>query len=272
MPLWFGHGKRLQQVEEGLGTVSKQIQGVDGKIDTILSELEQDETQAPEQGIEAIETPTIPTGTDSYRGKLNAIEQDILACKDPVRLQELFAMEKEVRRWYNARQNARIKKLHPPVSYRKNNYSEPDGEMDDEIEPIAREIGVSPDGKLDPGKFYNGLSGLVKKHPTWAKMIAKQLGIDDLDGALGMLGQVVNDPAKTAELGTLIGTGASGVIKGVLDKFGQKPTQAPQAPAQGVGQPSNAPPQNQMRAPDGFPLFLVGGKVVDPRNPYQVAG
>jgi hypothetical protein len=276
MPLWFGHGKKIENLESSVGEIKSQIGTVDGKIDKVLDELTENPIETDEPNGEVEPLPQDSTG-ESYTTKLGAIEREIVTCRDPVRLEELIEMEKRTRGWYNSRQKARLQRIHGP----RNPYGrtgapryENNGDMGEErIGEVAQEIGISPEGKLDPGKLYHTLSGLISKNRTAANMLAKMAGIDNLDEAMKMFGQVISDPAKTAELGTLVGSGLTGVVKGAIDKFGSMkapPTQGPPQQGPPAGQASNA--LGPMRTTDGFPLFAVGGKMVDPRNPYPVAG
>jgi len=48
--------------------------------------------------------------------------------------------------------------------------------------------------QFDPEKLFGFLQKLVDEHPTRARATARKMGIDNLDEAMSILGQILNDP------------------------------------------------------------------------------
>jgi hypothetical protein len=262
-PWIFGHGKRLKTVETDIGQMKSTLCTVDGKMDRVLDELTAESEGSDEISAEINNGHETPSTISSYHAKLNAIEQEIVTCTEPIRLQELMMMEKEVRKWNSGRMKSRLQAMHGPRNPYGRKGAPPPREEDYEptdavINDVETELGQTAGKQFDPGAMFGKLQNLIQKHPTWASWVAGQMGIKDLDGAMKMFGAVVSDPAKKAELANVVGGGITNVIKGAVAKF------APvlQAP------PGRAPEQG---APPGQLLINVGGQMVDPTKPYRVA-
>ena len=50
--------------------------------------------------------------------------------------------------------------------------------------------------QFDPVRLFGFLQKLVNEHPSRARTTARKMGIDDLDEAMSILGQILNDPEK----------------------------------------------------------------------------
>lgn len=278
-PWIFGHGKRLHTLETAVTQIDENVRKGFQQISSKLDEMEGD--FVPEEATPSTTHPNIPEeGTPEEKALTNplaAIEEQLSKTTDPRKIADLLEARTMIKRRFAGERGQRSRYLRERFSRRPR---EPDeiiqseeelGESHYDVDRIAQEVGVGKNGSLDPQKLYSGLQGIMKNPAmkTMAQAWAKKLGIEDLDGAMGMLGQVVADPKKTQELATVVGTGLSGLIKDKINPFIQ-----PRGSM--IGQPITPMQAGQVgtrpTAPDGFPLYNVRGQWIDPRQPYPVAG
>ena len=142
--------------------------------------------------------------------QLSTISRQITQTTDPVKIQELIKAAKLLRRYRKSELSARRLR----IRHRR-----------DRLHPRRREKKFDRTAhQFDPVKLFGFLQKLVDQHPTRARLTAKQMGIDNLDEAMSILRQIMNDPEKM-RLAELVGSGLTEFLNGVITKFGPgKPT------------------------------------------------
>ncbi len=279
----FGGKKQLEAIQNGFKDVNQTLASgfahLEGKLEGLMSgnELEEPGTSGNE-----VETPGAPSPSSVYQQSLSKLDQELLATSDPVKIKELLLAKKMIRGYATreeiskrAAAERRLELIDPhrePRERYDNNGYEQGPPSEEDVERIAQEVGVGRNGNFDPAKLHSSLVGLVnnKTYGGLAVKLAKQFGIDDLPGAIAMLGEVVKDPTKTHDLAAAVGSGLAGVVKEKLSPFITPRPQQQGAPTLPATVAPGQQPGQRPRAADGTPLFFVRGQWVDPRLPYQV--
>ena len=270
MPLWLGHGKRLEAVEHGLVELNKNMDenfdDVKKSFLTVIEEIkglkEQNSSGLVQTGQETAEPPiTLPDEESDPRFK--AINDAMSRTTDPVKLQEYTQAKKIIRADMRNERLSRKRRLGWYDRKRGEEPYEPEivetgaPPSPEEVEEIAQRVGVTKAGGLDPIKFATGIKGLVDKNPGLAKTLFKAFGGDKLladagitgglEAGLGLLDEIIKQ-GKADELAATVGNGLGALVKEkvgpwVMSKATPTPTQTPLVPAG---------PQQQFTNPQGL--------------------
>lgn len=289
-------------VHSGFSLLAKRIDQIQPGIELEQPDSIESNREHPGMTGEEKITPFTPQESDfaAYDIMLKKIDKSMLETSDPKEFDRLLDTRKKIRaqrgREISAAKAQEWRHKHPD-EWREARYGPEEPEIREpaappteaDVDRIAQEVGVTKEGGLDPQALHGQLTK-VMSNPLYApaaRKIAKSLfGIDDLDGAIGMLGQVVADPGKSQQLGAAIGTGLAGLVHEKLDQF-IKPKQQQQqtggAQAAGVTTPpTGAGPFTNSQGlqyvlrdgaaftVDGRRMWNRNGEWVDPTRPYLV--
>jgi len=292
--LWFGHKKRLENVEKAVVNLDSDVRKGFESVGKQIQEIADGFEDVPD-GTGQNEAAPVSTMAQLMDRKLSKLDEELLNCTDPVRVTQLIQLKNMIRKNRNqeeSRERMRLWRMqHPNAGKQRadDDYEEaellpPPNEQD--VDRIAQRVGVNKEGQLDPANLHASLQNILKNPMTAgaARKIAKSMfGIDDLDGAVGVLGQVVQNPELSTKLATEVGTGLAGFVKDKLTPFimpkpGSNTGIVPTSGGNGQQQSMTA---NQVPQPykvvngvpvamDGFRLFVTPAGVVDPRQAYIV--
>lgn len=240
----------------------ERLNALDTKMDVILQRLSK--TDSEENADESEEPETPETLDSAYKDKMASIQERIFACHDPDELEELLAMEKRIRKWYNARRESRMRRLNPPNPYGRSGAPPEEEEERTEAPPTQLTVpGVEP-GNFDPAKLFGWLKNVIQENKGtlhlfgWDKKLEEQAGMP-LDDLLGRFEMVVKDPEKRAVMAQALGGQITNVIKGAVTAM--KGGESGAIVAQ--DQTGQGPPRPGM-------VLIPGRGWVDPTQPYQV--
>jgi hypothetical protein len=271
MPLWFGHAKRIEAVENAVKTLDTDIRNVDtgmkqgfSDIASKIEELGQDfEPNPNSQGQNIARGPEVTEEpVNFYEGRLAAINAALAKTTDPDKIAELMEAKKLLRRDAVADRQSRRRRLgiyeaRPRQPLEPEIVEEGAPPTPQEVEEIAQRVGVTKAGGLDPIKFATGIKGLVDKNPGLAKTLFKAFGGDKLladagitgglEAGLGLLDEIIKQ-GKADELAATVGNGLGALVKEkvgpwVMSKATPTAAQAPLVPAG---------PQQQFTNPQGL--------------------
>jgi hypothetical protein len=306
MVFGWGHGKKIKALETDVSSLKISFKELNEDLDKDFGEIHenfQDLTREikalPAQlaEIQPAEPEESPATSLEDQVSLKAINEEISKCRDPLKAAQLIRARRELRKELNYERYSEQKRLDYALGRRarvrfgdeQRREAPAEEEVDyngSDVDRAIESAGVDKTGKLDPSKLLGKLQS-VANSPVYGGMahnIAKNMFGMDLDEAIGMLSQVAKSPELSQRLASQVGTGVAGVIKEKITPFLQKQQAAPQQqtsqPQQ--GQLANvqvnpqlakmAQEQGRPTAPDGFPLYNVRGRWIDPRRPYTVEG